>query len=69
KMGDIVTDRLTASFPDLMDYTFTAALEDKLDHVAEGEQDWKDVLDNFYGEFKTTLEHAKGKDGMRPNDP
>ncbi|MFP3353977.1 DNA topoisomerase, partial [Pseudoalteromonas sp. SIMBA_153] len=32
KMGDIVTDRLTASFPDLMDYTFTAALEDKLDH-------------------------------------
>ncbi|MEN6669146.1 type I DNA topoisomerase [Psychrobacter sp. B38] len=69
KMGDIVTDRLTASFPDLMDYTFTAALEDKLDHVAEGEQNWKDVLDNFYGEFKTTLEHAKEKDGMRPNDP
>ncbi|MDN3441003.1 type I DNA topoisomerase [Psychrobacter sp. APC 3279] len=69
KMGDIVTDRLTASFPDLMDYTFTAALEDKLDHVAEGEQDWKDVLDNFYGEFKTTLERAKEKDGMRPNDP
>ncbi|MGP9545625.1 type I DNA topoisomerase [Psychrobacter sp. AOP7-B1-25] len=69
KMGDIVTDRLTASFPDLMDYTFTAALEDKLDHVAEGDQDWKDVLDNFYGEFKTTLERAKEKDGMRPNDP
>ena len=69
KMGDIVTDRLTASFPDLMDYTFTAALEDKLDHVAEGEQDWKTVLDNFYGDFKTKLEHAKDKDGMRPNDP
>ncbi|MGP5062554.1 type I DNA topoisomerase [Psychrobacter celer] len=69
KMGDIVTDRLTDSFPDLMDYTFTAALEDKLDHVAEGDQDWKDVLDNFYGDFKKTLERAKGKDGMRPNDP
>ncbi|MGO3756187.1 type I DNA topoisomerase [Psychrobacter celer] len=69
KMGDIVTDRLTASFPDLMDYTFTAALEDKLDHVAEGDQDWKDVLDNFYGDFKKTLERAKEKDGMRPNDP
>ena len=69
KMGDIVTDRLTASFPDLMDYTFTAALEDKLDHVAEGEQDWKDVLDNFYSDFKVKLEHAKDKDGMRPNDP
>ncbi|TXD98412.1 type I DNA topoisomerase [Psychrobacter frigidicola] len=69
KMGDIVTDRLTASFPDLMDYTFTAALEDKLDDVAEGEKDWKDVLDNFYGDFKVKLEHAKDKDGMRPNDP
>lgn len=69
KMGDIVTDRLTDSFPDLMDYTFTAALEDKLDHVAEGDSDWKDVLDNFYVDFKHKVEHAKDKDGMRPNDP
>ena len=69
KMGDIVTDRLTESFPDLMDYTFTAALEDKLDYVATGERDWKDVLDNFYGDFKIKLEKAKDKDGMRPNDP
>ena len=69
KMGDIVTDRLTASFPDLMDYTFTAALEDKLDGVAEGQKDWKDVLDNFYGDFKLKVEHAKDADGMRPNDP
>ena len=69
KMGDIVTDRLIASFPDLMDYTFTAALEDKLDHVADGERDWKDVLDNFYGDFKKKVEHAKDADGMRPNDP
>ncbi|WP_227429108.1 type I DNA topoisomerase [Psychrobacter sp. I-STPA6b] len=69
KMGDIVTDRLTESFPDLMDYAFTAGLEDKLDHVAQGEQDWKNVLDAFYGDFKDKLEHAKDKEGMRPNDP
>ena len=69
KMGDIVTDRLTESFPELMDYAFTAGLEDKLDHVAEGDHDWKDVLDNFYGDFKVKLDHAKDKDGMRPNDP
>ncbi|RKM18211.1 hypothetical protein D6D88_08630, partial [Moraxella catarrhalis] len=31
KMGDIVTERLVESFPDLMDYAFTAGLEDKLD--------------------------------------
>ncbi len=69
KMGDIVTNRLTESFPDLMDYTFTAALEDKLDYVAKGEQDWRNVLDNFYGDFKGKLEHAKQAEGMRPNDP
>ncbi|WP_296404014.1 type I DNA topoisomerase [Psychrobacter sp.] len=69
KMGDIVTDRLTESFPELMDYTFTAGLENELDHVAHGDQDWKAVLDDFYGDFKNKLENAKEKDGMRPNDP
>ncbi len=69
KMGDIVTDRLVGSFPDLMDYTFTASLEDKLDDVANGEQNYKKVLDNFYGDFKGKLESAKTKDGMKPNDP
>ncbi|WP_019672570.1 type I DNA topoisomerase [Psychrobacter lutiphocae] len=70
KMGDIVTERLTESFPELMDYAFTAGLEDELDHVAQGDQDWKAVLDEFYSDFKTKLEHAKQKDGgMRPNDP
>lgn len=69
KMGDIVTERLVESFPDLMDYAFTAGLEDKLDEVAQGHQDWKRVLDNFYGDFKGRLDTAKGKDGMRPNNP
>ncbi len=69
KMGDIVTERLVESFPDLMDYAFTAGLEDKLDDVAVGDQDWKAVLDAFYAEFKLKLENAKSADGMRPNDP
>ncbi len=69
KMGDIVTERLVESFPDLMDYAFTARLEDKLDLVADGKQNWKKFLDNFYGDFKVKLAHAKGKDGMRPNNP
>lgn len=67
KMGDIVTDRLTQSFPDLMDYSFTASLEDKLDDVANGEQNYKKVLDNFYKDFKEKLNNAKST--MRPNDP
>lgn len=69
KMGDIVTDRLTGSFPELMDYAFTAGLEEELDEVAAGEENWKAVLDGFYGDFKNKLEHAKSKDGMKPNDP
>ncbi|OOS20324.1 type I DNA topoisomerase [Moraxella lincolnii] len=69
KMGDIVTNRLIHSFPDLMDYAFTAGLEDKLDDVAEGDKEYKTVLDEFYGDFKNKLEHAKQPNGMRPNDP
>ena len=69
KMGDIVTDRLVNSFPHLMDYTFTAGLEENLDEVAEGQQNWKKVLDDFYGDFKAKLERAKDEDGMKPNDP
>ncbi|WP_114800407.1 type I DNA topoisomerase [Moraxella canis] len=69
KMGDIVTERLVESFPDLMDYAFTAGLEDKLDEVAVGDEDWKAVLDQFYHDFKQKLDSAKASDGMRPNDP
>lgn len=69
KLGDIVTDRLTESFSDLMDYSFTARMEDNLDEIAEGERDWKALLDSFYAEFKQRLEHAESERGMRPNQP
>jgi len=75
KMGDIVTDRLNENFSNLMDYAFTADLEGQLDKVADGQRDWKNVLDEFYGDFKQKLAHAKGQDsdngisGMRPNPP
>lgn len=69
KMGDIVTSRLVESFEDLMDYGFTASMEDKLDDVAEGRVDWKDVLDTFYSDFQHKLDAADGEQGMRLNDP
>jgi DNA topoisomerase-1 len=70
KMGDIVTERLTESFTDLMDYGFTASLEESLDEVAEGHKGWTRVLDDFYGDFRKKLEKAQGeKGGMRANDP
>jgi len=70
KMGDIVTDRLTESFQDLMDYGFTAKMEERLDEIATGREDWKRVLDAFYAEFSRQLEQAESSDkGMRANEP
>jgi DNA topoisomerase-1 len=70
KMGDIVTERLSESFSNLMDYGFTAGMEENLDDVAHGERDWKNVLDEFYGDFKNKLEVAGAADsGMRANLP
>lgn len=70
KMGDIVTSRLDESFDDLMDYSFTAGMEAKLDKVADGKVGWTDVLDEFYKGFTQKLEVAGAVDsGMRTNDP
>ncbi|WP_297794667.1 type I DNA topoisomerase [uncultured Marinobacter sp.] len=71
KMGEIVTERLSESFPNLMDFDFTAKMEDELDEIAEGEVDWKKVLNDFYGRFRKQLETAEGsEDGsMRANTP
>lgn len=70
KMGDIVTDRLTENFANLMDYAFTADLEAQLDQVAEGSEDWKAVLNRFYEDFQRKLEKAAAEDdGMRRNQP
>jgi DNA topoisomerase-1 len=70
KMGEIVTERLAESFPNLMDYDFTARLEDELDEIAEGDIDWKKVLNDFYARFRNQLEEAeKSEGGMRANSP
>lgn len=69
KLGEIVTDRLTESFHDLLDYGFTARMEDELDRVAGGDRDWRELLDSFYEDFSARLEHAESDDGMRPNMP
>ncbi|MDP1931471.1 MAG: type I DNA topoisomerase [Gammaproteobacteria bacterium] len=70
KMGDIVAERLIESFSDLMDYDFTAKMEDDLDKVAAGSLDWKKVLDTFYAGFTDQLETASSVDaGMRANKP
>lgn len=70
KMGDIVTERLSESFSDLMDYSFTARMESYLDEVARGDLEWKVLLDRFYADFVQALETAQDPEqGMRPNTP
>ena len=71
KMGDIVTQRLQESFEDLLDYGFTASMEENLDDVAEGRKDWRDVLDAFYDDFRSKLDLAEqpGASGMQANEP
>ncbi|MCG3728249.1 type I DNA topoisomerase [Vibrio cincinnatiensis] len=70
KMGEIVTDRLDGSFADLMNYDFTARMEEKLDQIAEGDANWKKVLDAFFADFSGDLEQAEQDEelgGMKPN--
>jgi DNA topoisomerase-1 len=69
KMGDIVTDRLEENFSDLMDYSFTANMEQRLDSVAKGETEWKRLLNAFYKAFTRKLSIAEAEDGMRANTP
>lgn len=70
KMGDIVTERLNESFQELMDYGFTASMEESLDAVAEGGKNWRELLDEFYRDFVKKLQKAQAEDGgMRANSP
>jgi DNA topoisomerase I len=70
KMGDIVTERLVESFDDLLDYSFTANMEESLDEVATGQLEWKKLLDDFYKKFRKNLDAAQKADGgMRENEP
>ena len=70
KMGEIVTERLVESFADLMDYGFTASLEEALDEVAVGKKKWKAVLGEFYEDFRAKLTAAENQTkGMRANSP
>jgi len=70
KMGDIVAERLQESFNELMNYDFTANMEESLDQVAAGETAWKQLLDDFYSGFTDQLAKAQADDGgMRGNNP
>ena len=59
-IGNVVVDLLVEHFPNIVDYQFTAEMEDDLDKIAEGEKEWVPILKAFYGPFHALIE-AKNK--------
>ncbi len=68
-LGLVVTDFLNKYFDDIMDYSFTARIEEEFDEVAEGKMKWNKMIDDFYIPFKkdveNTIENAERIKGER----
>jgi DNA topoisomerase I len=54
----LVNDFLLVNFPQIMDYQFTAHIEDELDEIANGKMDYHEMLEEFYPPFKEKVEHT-----------
>ena len=69
-LGEVVTGLMMERFNDIIDVEFTANMENKLDAVEEGKQNWKALLADFYGGFKQELEAAEtAMEGVRLKVP
>lgn len=55
-IGMIVTDYLVKNFPQVLDYKFTANVEEEFDKIAEGELVWNSLIGNFYGPFHQSVQ-------------
>lgn len=68
-IGMVVTDFLVANFEQILDYQFTAKVEASFDEIANGQLNWTDMLNSFYGPFhskvENTLEHSERATGER----
>jgi DNA topoisomerase-1 len=68
-LGLVVTDFLKQYFDDIMDYSFTARIEEEFDEVAEGKMKWNEMINDFYSPFKKdvdkTIETAERVKGER----
>lgn len=64
-LGIFVTDFLIKNFPDLMEFKFTALLEEELDRISEGEQNWIDYLRSYYSFLDKDLKQAEKREGVK----
>ena len=69
-LGEVVTGLMVDRFRDIIDVEFTANMENRLDAVEEGKQNWKDLLAEFYRDFEKELQDAEtALDGVRLKVP
>ena len=61
-IGMIVTDFLNQNFADIMDYSFTANVEQEFDEIAEWKLKWTQMMEKFYGPFHEHVVETTGKD-------
>jgi len=68
-IGSVVNDFLIQYFPDILDFNFTARVEEEFDEIAEGKMKWTDMLEEFYRPFHKTVEktseHSERASGER----
>ncbi len=59
ELGEVITKLMRERFPKIVNVKFTASMEETLDKVESGTEQWVEVLDEFYGDFEDTLKKAK----------
>ena len=59
ELGEVMTNLLKERFPKIVNYKFTAQMEENLDEVEHGHEEWVELLDEFYSDFDKTLKKAK----------
>ena len=57
-IGMLVNDYLESQFPQILDYGFTATVEKEFDSIADGKEQWTEMISDFYGPFHKTVENA-----------
>lgn len=58
-IGNIVNDFLVANFSNILDFGFTAKVENSFDDISEGDEDWIQMIKGFYTQFHNTVEDVK----------
>lgn len=61
ELGEVVNDIMKSYFPDIVDVDFTANMEERLDDVEMGREEWKQIIRDFYPGFHEAVENAVEK--------